>query len=172
VYDVEADTSRVSALKARHDTLSNEVDQLRELIFAIRTRPEIEAQEIFRRLRVTSDPLDVVRSLRDGDLLLQHSTPTPVADPLTPGQLEQLDLSALEASTIKVPARPWTLLAGDGLVSELVSSFFELDAIFRFPFVDRKCFIADMQAGDVARAQYCSPLLVMAICALRSVSEL
>lgn len=170
-YDVEADTSRASALKAKHDALSSEVDQLRELILAIRTRPEIEAQEIFRRLRVTSDPLDVVRALRDRDLLLQHSTPTPVADPPTPGRLERLDMDALEASTIRVPARPWTYLVGDGLVSELVSSFFEFDATFRFPFVDRKCFIADMRAGDVIRAQYCSPLLVAAICALRSVSE-
>ena len=171
VYDVEADTSRARAIRAKNDALTEEIEQLRELMYAIRSRPEAEAQELFRRLRITSDPLDVARSLRDGDLLLQHSSPVSMTAAPAPGELEELDRNALRESAVKVSARPWTWLAGDGLVSELISSFFTYDATFRFPFVDQECFLKDMHARDVDKAQFCSPLLVVAMCAMRSVGN-
>ncbi|KAG6019116.1 hypothetical protein E4U41_003392, partial [Claviceps citrina] len=81
--------------------------------------------------------------------------------------LERLELLALRESSIRVDARPWTAVASDGLVSELVSSFFTWDDAFFLPIVDREAFLADMRSGNVAKAKYCSPFLVNAICASR-----
>lgn len=128
--------------------------------------------EIYRRVRVAVDPLDVVELLKGGDLLLQHSVPERPGESDSPAiGLESLELSALEQSSIKVHARPWTRIAGDGLVSELISSFFAYDNGFYLSFVDQESFLEDMQAGDVAKADFCSSLLVNAICALRCVSQ-
>lgn len=87
-----------------------------------------------------------------------------------PFTLESLDLDALNASNLKLQAQPWTTVAGDGLVSELLSSFFACDNWFSLPFVDEGSFLNDMQAGDIGKAGFCSPLLVNALCALRCVS--
>lgn len=84
--------------------------------------------------------------------------------------LSDLELNALASSAIKVPARPWTLLAGNGLVSELISAFFTYDHVSRIHFVDQKCSLDDMQAESIAKAIFCSPLLVNAMRALRCVS--
>lgn len=127
--------------------------------------------EIYRRVRVAVDPLDVVELLRGGDLLLQHSVSERSGESETPVVgLDSLELTSLEQSAIKVHARPWTRVAGDGLVSELISSFFAYDNGFYLSFVDQESFLEDMQAGDVANADFCSSLLVNAICALRCVS--
>lgn len=128
--------------------------------------------EIYRRVRVAVDPLDVVELLRGGDLLLQHSVPEQSGEGEPPAVgLENLELSAMESSSIKVHARPWTRVAGDGVVSELISSFFAYDNGFYLSFVDQESFLEDMQAGDVSNAEFCSSLLVNAICALRCVSR-
>lgn len=127
--------------------------------------------EIYRRVRVAVDPMDVVELLKGGDLLLQHSVPDRSGENDSPATgLENLELSALEQSSIKVRARPWTRVAGDGLVSELISSFFAYDNGFYLSFVDQESFLEDMQAGKVDNADFCSSLLVNAICALRCVS--
>ena len=86
--------------------------------------------------------------------------------------LEKLDSEALGKSPIKVPARPWTNVAGDGVVSELISAWFRWDDIFCYPYVDRECFLDDMRKGDPSHARYCSPFLVNALCAQRSVGNL
>lgn len=78
-----------------------------------------------------------------------------------------IDLKALTHSLFRVSARPWTTVAGDGLVSDLVSAFFVWDDAFFFPFIDREAFLSDMRSGDVENAKYCSPFLVNAICASR-----
>ncbi|KPM43053.1 hypothetical protein AK830_g3527 [Neonectria ditissima] len=75
-----------------------------------------------------------------------------------------LNESALKSSAIKVHARPWTVVIGDGLLSELITSFFTWDYS---GVIDRGSFMQDMAAGDVGKARWCSPLLVNAICALR-----
>lgn len=157
-------------MRRKNETLQGENDQLRSLLDYIRSRSEVESMEIYRRVRTANDPLDVVELLRGGDLLLQHSVPERSGGTETPANgLESLELSAMEHSSIKVRAKPWTRLAGDGLVSELVSSFFAYDNGFYLSFVDQECFLDDMQAGDVNNAEFCSPLLVNAICALRCV---
>lgn len=158
-------------MRRKNESLQNDLDQLRSLLEYIRTRSEVESMEIYRRVRLAVDPLDVVELLRGGDLLLQHSAPEQSGDGETPVPgVESLELSALEQSAIKVRARPWTRVAGDGMVSELISSFFAYDNGFYLSFVDQESFLDDMLAGDTANAEFCSPLLVNAICALRCVS--
>jgi hypothetical protein len=46
-------------------------------------------------------------------------------------------------------ARPWTALANDDLVSELLSSFFASDGCFYLSFVGQQHFLDDMEAGDI-----------------------
>ena len=168
---MEPDTSRSISMRRKNESLQNELDQLRSLLEHIRSRSEVESMEIYRRVRVAVDPLDVVELLKGGDLLLQHSVPERSGESDSPAiGLESLELSALEQSSIKVHARPWTRIAGDGLVSELISSFFAYDNGFYLSFVDQESFLDDMQAGDAAKADFCSSLLVNAICALRCVS--
>lgn len=159
-------------MRRKNDSLQNENDQLRSLLEYIRSKSEVESMEIYRRVRVAADPLDVVELLRGSDLLLQHSVSESTGGGSeTPASgLGSLDLSAMDNSTIKVRARPWTKLAGDGLVSELISSFFAYDNGFYLSFIDQECFLEDMQTGNIEAAEFCSPLLVNAICALRCVS--
>jgi hypothetical protein len=90
-----------------------------------------------------------------------------VGDPVFPSSR---NIEYSKARNQRVPARPWTVLAGDGLVSELVSAFFTYDHCSGIPFVDQECFLADMRAEDITQARFCSPFLVNAICALRCVS--
>ncbi|KAM0716502.1 hypothetical protein Q7P37_007947 [Cladosporium fusiforme] len=172
-YDVEPDTSRSISIRRKNETLQSENDQLRSLLDYIRTRSEVESMEIYRRVRAAVDPLDVVELLRGGDLLLQNSVPETSGESETPASgLGNLDINAMENSAIKVRARPWTKVAGDGLVSELISSFFAYDNGFYLSFVDQESFLEDMQTGDTETSEFCSPLLVHAICALRcSTSE-
>lgn len=170
-YDADLDSTRMLTLKRRQVELKTEVDDLRDLFSLLQTRPEQDALEIFRRIRAnpTADVHSVVDFVRSGDLLLQNAAlSTATAAGLDDPQALRVDDRAAEQPyAIRVPARPWTTIAGDGLVSELVGSFFAWDAIFWLPFIDRTCFIADMRAGNPAEAKYCSPLLVHAMCALR-----
>lgn len=85
------------------------------------------------------------------------------------GHLQVLDATAMRQSPIKVPSRPWTNVAGDGIVSHLVSIFFDQEQQFLMPYVDKKIFLADMALGDRLNSQFCSPLLVNSICALSAV---
>lgn len=76
-----------------------------------------------------------------------------------------LDASALRQADIKVPARPWTTIAGDGMVSHLISQFFELEHPFVISHIDRDFLIHEMIEGDISKAEFCLPLLVNSICA-------
>ena len=152
----------------KHDALQGEVNQLKDLFEHIGSCAEAEAEEIYRQLRIVGHPHDLVHSLRATNLPLR-AHPISGTEKVANG-LGDLELSALASSAIKVPARPWTLLAGDELVSELVSAFFAHDHGFRIPFIDQEYFLDDMRAGSIAEARFCSPLLVNAICALRCVS--
>ena len=60
-YDVEPNVHRSISLRRRHDALQSEVQQLRELFEFIRACSDAEASEIFRRLRIATDPLEVIR---------------------------------------------------------------------------------------------------------------
>ena len=111
----------------------------------------------------------MLQFIKEADLLLlgPSSSSSRILDP----RIRKLDLDALRDSPIKVRAYPWTIIAGDGLVSSLISSFFAWDNPFFYCFVDQQCFLEDMEQQDPLKAMFCSPLLVNAICAIRAVSK-
>jgi hypothetical protein len=150
------------ALKRKIQSIQSENAALRDILDRIRLSSAADAADIFQKLRRTSDPLDVVRYLRHGDVQM-------MMDNVVAGPQSQIEAEALAASRLSLPARPWTKIAGDGLVSELVSSFFEWEAQNFFLCVEEHSFVADMRLRDPPNAKYCSPMLVNAICALKSV---
>ncbi|KAB5554934.1 hypothetical protein GE09DRAFT_1222406 [Coniochaeta sp. 2T2.1] len=149
-YEVDdAKVSRTSALKRKCDTLQDENERLRDLFGLLRQKSKPEAHDILSRIRDSEDPLAVWRSIKDAELLLPWassggSSSSHNRDP----RLEKIDAEAWADSPVRVKARPWTAVAGDGVVSDLVSSFFAWDNGFRFAFVDRECFLADMARGE------------------------
>jgi hypothetical protein len=168
MYDVpESGVSRHNAIKRKLSEIEESKKDLDELLFHLSKRPLSEAQGIFDRLRSHESPTAVLRIIKEGDLLLskrlQDSHPQPT--------MQALETEGLKKSKIKVPARPWTTIAGDGIVSELVSSFFAWDNIFFIMFIDKQAFLEDMRKQDVTGARYCSPFLVNVICSLRCVSR-
>ena len=119
---------------------------------------------------MNTDPHMVVQQLRHADSLL--AVPSLSGSGMAESEIQKMDANALATSIIKVPARPWTSLAGDGLVSNLISAYFKWDnPMFSF-WIDRELFVRDMRSVDPTRAQYCSRFLVNAICAYRAVSAL
>ncbi|CAD0113373.1 unnamed protein product, partial [Aureobasidium uvarum] len=74
VYDVEANTTRSNALKRRNEELAQENTQLRRLYDFLLNRPLLEAEEIFRRIRSTQDPLQVLRHVTTADMLMAQTT--------------------------------------------------------------------------------------------------
>lgn len=153
-------------MQKKYDILLVENQQYRELFDAINKKPECEAQEIFNRLRSSDQPLAVLESMKQAEALLpKPSTNTWDSDP----RLAFFDQKAFESSVIQVPAKPWTIVAGDGIVSELITDFFTWDNSYMFPVLDRVTFVDEMRAGDDTEVKWCSPLLVNAICAKRCV---
>jgi hypothetical protein len=163
----EGAISRYSDLKETSEQLGHENYGLRELFAYIRFRPEKEAYEVYRRLRLADDPLAILEYIRSADALLMM--PSSTGPDMIDRRVEDIDAAALAGSPIKVHARPWTVVASDGLVSSLISAFFKWDDPFVFCFIDRELFLRDMRSRE-PRAQYCSPFLVNAICGLRAVA--
>lgn len=142
-------------------------ENLQALVLYLTQQPETDAISILQRLRTTGNPMAVAESLRLGDSMIQKQV-----NSVSRHQWEELrfiDQEALAGSPVKVPALPWTSIAGDGIVSELISSFITLEHTFLFSFIDRNAFLEDMRHKSPDDAQYCSSLLVNAICSLRSV---
>lgn len=131
-------------------------------------RSQQDAYQVVDRIRATSNPIEVLSLIKQADLLL----PNPPADVHHDSQLDRLDAESLNASYIKVPARPWTMIAGNGIVSELVSAFFANDHGCLTPFIHQAAFLEDMRSQSVQEARYCCPALVNAICALKCVRNL
>lgn len=73
MYDVEANTTRSNALKRKNEDLAKENAQLHELYDFLRNRPFVEAEEIFRRIRSTENPLDVLRHVATADTLMAQT---------------------------------------------------------------------------------------------------
>jgi hypothetical protein len=157
-------------MRRKNDALQAEVDRLRELLTHDRSITKTRPLESDRQLLEPASLEDVATILEDGSIPPQPYA-TNIRDETLAFALENLDIAALNKSTFQVHARPWTTLADDGLVSELLSSFFASDGCFYLSFVDQQYFLDEMEAGDVGMAKLCSPLLVNAICALRCVSE-
>ena len=168
-YDALEGETKSMSLKRKYQDLEDENTKLRDLYDLIRESPANDAQAIFDRIRKSSSPLEVLCSIHDAATLLPKPLPgTPVnTDP----RILRLEAEALSHAPIKLHARPWTVVVGDGLVSELISDFFAYSHLYFFPPMDREAFLKDMMEGDVEKARYCSPLLVNALCAHRCVSE-
>ena len=169
-YEAGEGETRTKALKRKYNDLQNDNDRYRGLYEFIRRRPASEAQVIFNRIRASQNPLEVFRSIQDADLLL-FRTPSDMPGEVDP-RLQKIDQEALQKAPIKVHAGPWTRVAGDGIVSELISAFFEVESLYFFASVYRDAFVHDMNQCEPHQAKYCSPLLVNAMCGFRCVSIL
>ncbi|KAL5434979.1 hypothetical protein PMIN06_011247 [Paraphaeosphaeria minitans] len=129
VYAVDSgDESRRMTLKKKFDRVEDERDQLQDLFDLLCTSLAAEAEELFRRLRTSRDPLAVLQMVRQAHLLL--SEPDPTSPTVSIPEVEKLDKDALRRSAFKLRAHPWTTAAGDGIVSSLTSSFFAWDGSY------------------------------------------
>lgn len=75
-YDADPETPRSVTLKRKSEAMKEELGSLRELIDLLRSRPEVEALEIFRRIRSGSDSASLHQLLKDSELLVQPSSST------------------------------------------------------------------------------------------------
>lgn len=155
-------------MRQNFEALERENHDLRDLFTYLNSKPENEAFELYRRLRASDDPFKILQQFRDAETLLL--LPTHSGPGTTDKWMSEVDADALAKSPLKVPACPWTSVAGDGIVSNLISAFFRWDDIIMYPFLDKELFLRDMRSGD-PQSQYCSPLLVNAIRATRTVSH-
>jgi hypothetical protein len=168
-YDVEPGVSRSESMRRKNDALQAEVDRLRELLTYDRKTLAAKPQEDYQQLREPAIVKEVTTVPEDGSFPSRLCA-TGVRDETLAFDLEKLDVAAMSESAFRVRARPWTAIADDGLVSELLSSFFASDGCFYLSFIDQQYFLEDMEAGDIDMAEFCSPFLINAMCALRCVS--
>lgn len=74
-----------------------------------------------QRIRSGSDPFSILNFILHCD---PHQSLECSSDTAYSKQLGALDAAALRESVLQAPARPWTMTAGDGIVSRLISIFF------------------------------------------------
>jgi hypothetical protein len=166
-YSTDVGETRTAALRRQNAELKEELTQLRELFALLHTRTAEDSVEILNRIRSTKDALGVLQSVRQADILL----PNPPAKSSRSPRVQKFDAEALAHSTIRVPARPWTTVMGDGIVSELVTGFFQNDHGYLVPFIHQVSFLRDMRSLSPEKASYCSPSLLNAMCALKCVNS-
>ncbi len=158
----EGAVSRYADLKVTSEQLEIENKCLKDLLSSLSSLPESEASAIYRKLKLADDPASwTLQDVQDASVLLAA----------TNSKVAMIHADAPADSVLKVSAQPWTSVAGDALVSHLVSAFFKWDSPFVCSFIDQELFLRDMQHGSQANNQFCSPLLVNSLCALRSVSR-
>ncbi|KAF2752549.1 hypothetical protein EJ05DRAFT_481196, partial [Pseudovirgaria hyperparasitica] len=159
-YELRAGVSRQVALKNFKDDLKRENADLRELVLLLKTKSEDEAKAILNMIRSHDDPVSVIEKLR------QHKLPLAWSD--TPSQdSDKADEKVIKSAT-QVPAQPWTSVATDEVVSELITAWFAWEDTTLFSYITLDLFVADMKASDPERATFCSPFLVNAICAAKA----
>jgi hypothetical protein len=152
--------------------MKSDLSEMQELVDYMRVKPLPDVAEVIRRIRLGEDPCNVLRLVRDGDLLLQASALCRKGIEFDKEDaIRKLDAAALQNSSIKVTAKPWTEVGGDGLVSELVSIFFDMEQPFSTACVDRFYFLQDMRSPNPGKAKFCTPALVNAICAMAAVGR-
>ncbi|KEQ73843.1 hypothetical protein M436DRAFT_81267 [Aureobasidium namibiae CBS 147.97] len=95
VYDVEANTTRSNALKRKNEELAQENAELRRLYDFLLNRPLAEAEEIFRRIRSTRDPLEVLRHVNTAELLVSQTNPS-----MNPSQNQDRQRSVSTVNTL------------------------------------------------------------------------
>ncbi|KAH7230155.1 uncharacterized protein BKA55DRAFT_583539 [Fusarium redolens] len=75
IYRTDEEKKSILALEGRNSELMTELEHLRELYSMIHSRSMEEAQEIFNRIRTSSDPIEVLQMVKASELLLQGSLP-------------------------------------------------------------------------------------------------
>ncbi|TWU72574.1 hypothetical protein ED733_002188 [Metarhizium rileyi] len=171
VYTTDAGETRFSAFKRKYNSLEEELDAWRQLFAYIQSRPQTEAPSIKARLQMCYDPAEAIHlfttecdSLGDVDSFMAAETPQQCQDFNAPRSLLKID-PALTQNAIQVQAYPWTDVASDQVVSEIISQFILDDRPLALPVVDVQKLVEEMKGCDPASATCCSPLLVNAICA-------
>lgn len=160
---------KYNALDAQAKQLENENSQLRWLYRQINALTEDEAYKVFNHIRATgySNPIDALRLL-DQDVFLNKEGYN--QSPKSTEICDNMGVEPINKFTIEVQALPWTTVATDEVISELISQYFMFDYLYVFPPIVRSKFIHEMKFGDIATTTCCSPLLVNAICAHQCVS--
>ncbi|KAL6172325.1 hypothetical protein ACJQWK_01492 [Exserohilum turcicum] len=82
-YATRSAETQGQALKRKHDALQAENEAYAELFQLIKTRPDYESHEILRRIRTGSTVKDVLRRIKEADLLMQLNPNTPTPTPTT-----------------------------------------------------------------------------------------
>ncbi|OAQ60882.2 C6 transcription factor [Pochonia chlamydosporia 170] len=170
-YDANIGESRASTLRKRYGALDREVGQLREenrhfkkLYSLIRTGTENETLKVLSNIRSSSNyiAIAVPRLLGQGDTTLAG----PTASSSSVKENDETSVKTFNAFVADIQALPWTVVAGNDVVSELISQYFTFDYLYVFPAIPRSIFIYEMNSGDPAASTACTPLLVNAICFL------
>jgi hypothetical protein len=156
------------SLRRKNEALQNEIDRLHEVVDYTHQDREARALGTNQKSREAASATEILSNKDHASL--QHPSTSSSSDHALAPVSKDLKSIATTESTLKVQAQPWTSGADSALVSELLSSFFVYDNCFYLSFVDQESFLHDLQTGDTESADFCSPLLVNAICALRCVS--
>lgn len=142
--------------------LRKEAHQLIIIYGYIQATSEDQAFKLFMHIRSggNSNPIDGLHSFDHNNVLVEEehkesTTSAKVSD--------KQGIESVNTFVIKVPALPWTVVAGDEVVSELTSQSFTFDYLYVFPAIIRSTFFREMKAGGPTGATCCSPLLVNAI---------
>ncbi|KAK4243215.1 hypothetical protein C7999DRAFT_18410 [Corynascus novoguineensis] len=139
---------------------------LQRVLTHLASAPVSEVVETVQKLSA-SDALSTLKHGEGADALCSRA----IAD----GKVARIDAQALDEAPVKLPAKPWTYVAGDGLVSHLIADFFarsdDDSFVNSLSLIDQELFIRDMAHANPSQSQFCSPFLVNAICGLRSIAS-
>ncbi|QUC22239.1 uncharacterized protein UV8b_06480 [Ustilaginoidea virens] len=167
MYTTNAGETRSSALRRRCSALEEELETLQKLVRHIRDSPPDEAERIVAHVRSGAQAVAAYHSYfaqQDGVLYASVA-----AEPDLEAAALQLDSASAPSpvlrNRVQLQAYPWTSIAPDDVVSNLIAQYFILERSILFPVVHYESFTNEMKNGDIASATCCSPLLVNAICA-------
>ncbi|GJC82878.1 nitrogen assimilation transcription factor nit-4 [Colletotrichum liriopes] len=99
-YDAGPDVTRFAALKSKHEELQRRVALFEELFRLLSMRSEAESIEIIRRMRTTNvetDLEDLVKFIKNADLLMQLASNQSDQTPPATSAVSKLDVSARTA---------------------------------------------------------------------------
>lgn len=151
-------------LRRTNDELQVQVAKLRELYDILRTRDDNDALQILRLMKNMDDPIQVLSVVSAGVALAGFSGPSQ-SQPSMPTRGYDFSQSRREQTS----NASWTNVANAEVVAHLIDIFFSSDHAFPMAFIDKECFMADMQRQSRQGSKYCSQLLVNAICAVSCV---
>lgn len=151
------------------DTLQAEMEKLKKFDKRLGTASEYEAYTTFLHILANNDqiPARALHYVHESNAI--ESVTSTDASTACPLSVKGRD-GFLNGSVIKVPALPWTDVAGDEVVSQLMFQYFTFDYLHGFPPIPCSIFLSEMQTANPATAFCCSALLVNAICARQCVS--